>query len=116
MQRAPAGYRMRVAIYRRAWDCRKPHARPKHFHESAGWDEQGQLALGIHLPNVLPLEGILSLTTGKAKLEYCKDSGFSLYLSDISLKALGALKLPPNGQISVTIHEGGWFAAYIKQT
>lgn len=82
----------------------------------AGWDEQGQLALGIHLPNVLPLEGILSLTTGKAKLEYCKDSGFSLYLSDISLKALGALKLPPNGQISVTIHEGGWFAAYIKQT
>jgi hypothetical protein len=79
-----------------------------------GWDETGRLALGIRLPDVLPLEGVLSLTSGGARLAFEPGSGFSLYLSDIKLEVLGVLKLPLNGSATMAIQQGGWFAAYLK--
>lgn len=81
----------------------------------AGWDAQGKPVLGIRMPDVLPLEGVLSLTASGAKLEYDKEGGFTLYFSEIALKLLGVFKLPPNGQVTATIREGGWFAAYVKK-
>ncbi len=79
-----------------------------------GWDEGGQCALGLKLPSVLPVEGVLSLTVGAARLEIAEDGAFELYLSDIALKALGLIKLPPNGSIQMALREGGWFASYIQ--
>lgn len=79
-----------------------------------GWDCNNKFLMGLKLPAVFPVENVLAMTTGQTKLSFEQDSGFVLSLSDIALKALGLLKLPPNGVISMAIYNGGWFSAYIQ--
>src|SRR5258708_317980 len=91
------------------------------------------VAIGIQLPgvtaktNVLSLEGVLSLSIGNMRLTYDIPTGGSsrfwvLWLSNIALKFLGLLKIPPNGAIDFACFGNpnaaaqptalGWYAVY----
>jgi hypothetical protein len=89
---------------------------------------------GLRLPGVtaknklLSLEGVLQLSIGDIRLTYAPPDDSSttrywvLWLSDIALKFLGLLKIPPNGAISFACFGNpdangqpgalGWYAVY----
>ncbi|MET3132787.1 hypothetical protein AAKU55_003067 [Oxalobacteraceae bacterium GrIS 1.11] len=89
---------------------------------------------GLQLPGVtaksklLSLEGVLALSIGDIRLTYAPPDDTSttrywvLWLSDIALKFLGLLKIPPNGAISFACFGNpdadgqpgalGWYAVY----
>jgi hypothetical protein len=89
---------------------------------------------GLRLPGVtakaklLSLEGVLALSIGDIRLTYAPASAgetqryWVLWLSDIALKFLGLLKIPPNGAISFACFGNpkadgkqsalGWYAVY----
>jgi hypothetical protein len=89
---------------------------------------------GLRLPGVtaksklLSLEGVLALSIGDIRLTYAPPDESSptrfwvLWLSDIALKFLGLLKIPPNGAISFACFGNpdakgqpgalGWYAVY----
>jgi hypothetical protein len=89
--------------------------------------------VGLRLPgvaaktNLLSLEGILALSIGTMRLTYDVPSGVSkrywvLWLTEIALKFLGLLKIPPNGSTSFVCFGNpaaggdptalGWYAVY----
>jgi hypothetical protein len=87
--------------------------------------------VGLKLPGtgggakLLSLQGVLKLSIGMMRLFYVKDKkSFLLLLSDIALKFLGIMKLPPNGSSAFYLFgnpkaEGeagklGWYAVYKK--
>ncbi|HEV7881029.1 hypothetical protein [Bradyrhizobium sp.] len=89
---------------------------------------------GLQLPGVtaksklLSLEGVLALSIGDIRLTYAAPDDktttryWVLWLSDIALKFLGLLKIPPNGAISFACFGNpdangvpsalGWYAVY----
>jgi hypothetical protein len=89
---------------------------------------------GLRLPGVtaksklLSLEGVLALSIGDIRLTYAAPNDqtatryWVLWLSDIALKFLGLLKIPPNGAISFACFGNpaangtpsalGWYAVY----
>ncbi|MEL6133377.1 MAG: hypothetical protein AAFR59_08455, partial [Bacteroidota bacterium] len=73
----------------------------------------------------MSLQGVLKLAIGTLKLEYVEaQKSYLLTLSDIALKFLGLLSLPPGGTTNFLLFgnptEGatakslGWYAAYNK--
>ena len=90
---------------------------------------------GLHMPgtsngaSILSLQGVLKLSWGPLRLIYAKDPNsktgrrFMLLMTDIALKFLGLLKIPPNAAISFYLfgnpkNEGkssglGWYTTYI---
>lgn len=89
--------------------------------------------IGIKLPGtssnakLLSLQGVLKLSIDKLKLEYIEEQkSYLMTLSNIALKFLGILKLPPGGSTNFLLFgnpkEGatakslGWYAAYNKTT
>ncbi|MDR0918814.1 MAG: hypothetical protein LBM93_06130 [Oscillospiraceae bacterium] len=75
-----------------------------------GFTSEGKPVIGVKLPGVTAIEGVLSLTAEAVKLEY-KDNNFALFLPNIALKILGLLKLPTSGSLSAALYSGGgWFA------
>ncbi|ROI06700.1 hypothetical protein EGI16_01995 [Chryseobacterium sp. G0240] len=89
--------------------------------------------VGIRLPGtasnakLLSIQGVLKLTIDKLSLQYVTDQqSYLLTLSNIALKLLGILKLPPGGNTdfllfgnpnpSATAKSLGWYAAYNKNT
>jgi hypothetical protein len=88
--------------------------------------------VGLKLPgtgggaSVLSLQGALSLSIGSIRLRYLdgadKPGGFMLVLSEIALKFLGLLKIPPNGATAFYLFGNpeargaagklGWYAVY----
>lgn len=87
--------------------------------------------IGIKLPGtssnakLLSIQGLLKLTIDKLSLQYVEDQkSYLLTLSNIALKFLGILKLPPGGNTNfllfgnpssgATSKSLGWYAAYNK--
>ncbi|NIF06605.1 hypothetical protein F3J23_14240 [Chryseobacterium sp. Tr-659] len=87
--------------------------------------------VGIKLPGtasnakLLSIQGVLKLTIDKLSLQYVADQqSYLLTLSNIALKLLGILKLPPGGNTDfllfgnpnpgATAKSLGWYAAYNK--
>jgi hypothetical protein len=87
--------------------------------------------IGIKLPGtssnakLLSLQGVLKLSIDTLKLEYiADDESYMMTLSNIALKFLGILKLPPGGSTNfllfgnpkkgATAKSLGWYAAYNK--
>lgn len=87
--------------------------------------------VGIKLPGtssnakLLSLQGVLKLSIDKLSLQYVPDQdSYLLTLSNIALKLLGILKLPPGGNTNfllfgnpnpgTTAKSLGWYAAYNK--
>lgn len=87
--------------------------------------------IGIKLPGtssnakLLSIQGVLKLTIDKLRLQYVEDQqSYLLTLSNIALKFLGILKLPPGGNTNfllfgnpnpgATSKSLGWYAAYNK--
>lgn len=87
--------------------------------------------VGIRLPGtasnakLLSIQGVLKLTIDKLSLQYVVDQqSYLLTLSNIALKLLGILKLPPGGNTNfllfgnpnpgATAKSLGWYAAYNK--
>lgn len=87
--------------------------------------------VGIKLPGtasnakLLSIQGVLKLTIDKLSLQYVVDQqSYLLTLSNIALKLLGILKLPPGGNTNfllfgnpnpgATAKSLGWYAAYNK--
>lgn len=87
--------------------------------------------VGIKLPGtssnakLLSIQGVLKLSIDKLSLQYVKDqNSYLLTLSNIALKLLGILKLPPGGNTDfllfgnpnpgATAKSLGWYAAYNK--
>ncbi|KXH84995.1 hypothetical protein [Chryseobacterium kwangjuense] len=87
--------------------------------------------VGIKLPGtssnakLLSIQGVLKLTIDKLSLQYVTDQqSYLLTLSNIALKLLGILKLPPGGNTDfllfgnpdpgATAKSLGWYAAYNK--
>lgn len=78
------------------------------------WGGEGESFAGIALPGAIMVENVLGLSIGAARL-IKKDGRLMLLLSDIALKCLGILKLPPSGSLSMSVFQGvGWFAMYKK--
>lgn len=95
-----------------------------------------KIEAGLHMPGVsngasmLSLQGILKLSWGPLRLLYAKDPKsetghrFMLLLTDIALKFLGLLKIPPNGATLFYLFGNpasqgkssglGWYAVYKK--
>jgi hypothetical protein len=74
---------------------------------------------------LLSIQGVLKLTIDKLSLQYVVDQqSYLLTLSNIALKLLGILKLPPGGNTNfllfgnpnpgATAKSLGWYAAYNK--
>jgi hypothetical protein len=87
--------------------------------------------VGIKLPGtssnakLLSIQGVLKLSIDKLSLQYVKDqNSYLLTLSNIALKLLGILKLPPGGNTDFLLFSNpnpgatakslGWYAAYNK--
>ncbi|WP_449386965.1 hypothetical protein [Chryseobacterium lineare] len=87
--------------------------------------------VGIKLPGtssnakLLSIQGVLKLSIDKLSLQYVTDqNSYLLTLSNIALKLLGILKLPPGGNTNfllfgnpnqgATAKSLGWYAAYNK--
>lgn len=79
------------------------------------WDGDGKTFAGIALPGAVMIENVLGLSVGTASL-IRQDGRLMLMLSDVALKCLGFLKLPPGGSLSMSMFQGtGWFAMYKKE-
>lgn len=89
--------------------------------------------VGLQLPGagggakLLSLQGVLRLSIGDIQLTYDEaNKGYLLTLSDMALKLLGLLKLPPGGATSFYLFgnpqpeskagELGWYAVYNKES
>ncbi len=89
-----------------------------------------QATVGISLPGagggtkLISLQNVLKLSFGNIRMAFVKDKGFVLMLTDIALKFLGLLKIPPNGSTlfylfgnpNLKANTGasglGWYAMY----
>ncbi|MEG4595009.1 hypothetical protein QUB00_24850 [Microcoleus sp. F8_C2] len=100
---------------------------------SSSGENSYQAMVGIALPgtsggaNLISLQKVLQLSIGQIRLVYAEDKkSFLLMLTDIALKFLGLLKIPPSGSTLFYLfgnpqNQGqpsglGWYAMYKKKS